>query len=266
MSHFRPIAVHFPEAAGDNQRNHRTMKKTTTHILFLSIFMFLCGCGTSEYESRINSRAMSSISSGSKYAVLNAPANIPGTPAGSTVSLQLPKSMQAVDVNDPLRGKCPVLEISDLKATYEGGVKDEQDNMYQFYLYVGVSEMGGNNIMPTRGWLNKLQTDFKQNPGTNSSEVNKSYMAETPSGGTVQWEEIHFQGDQRFFYPNPKDPQHSQDMPGTFICLCHEENGIVVTLAFRYPSSLEPRHAADFDAEWLKLIAGSLKVEAPAAK
>ena len=35
----------------------------------------------------------------------------------------------------------------------------------------------------------------------------------------------------------------------------------MVTLVFRFPSNLADRHQKDFDADWLKLVAGNVKVQ-----
>ena len=78
----------------------------------------------------------------------------------------------------------------------------------------------------------------------------------------MQWEEIHYNCPQKFFFPNPGNPQNAQEMPGTLVCLCRKENGVMVTLIFRYFSEFGSRHSTDFDSDWIKLIAGCVKVGA----
>ena len=243
------------------------MKKTFFGIAVLSIFSFLFGCGTAEYERRMKERGLKGLSSGSKFNALGAETKLPGT----EVFLRLPTvgsppAMQPVDINDPRRGKCALIDIPGLTATYEGAVEDAAKNEQHFYLYVGVKDLAAmNNYIPTKIWLGDLQTKYPEGAAAGSTEVNKNFSADTPEGRVVKWEEFHYQCPQEFFYPTKVNPQNYQKMPGTVVCLCRAENGTVVTLVFRYPSSFADRHSTDFDSDWIKLVAGCLKVQAPAA-
>jgi hypothetical protein len=241
------------------------MKKTTFHIVMISMLALLFGCGTSEYERRLQQGA-ADVAGSSKFAALGEPTSIPNTQA----TLRFPAKMQPIDIGDPQRGKCAVLsakgdivlEMQGQKSTYEGTLKDDKGNDMHFYMYVGASEMGPNGVLPTRIWLNNLQDKFPKNEAENSTDVNKNFTADSPEGTSVPWEEFHFKYNQKFFYPTNENPQNYQEMMGTLVCLSHAENGYYVMLWFRYPSVIDGRHAADFDSDWAKLVAGSLKVEA----
>lgn len=125
-----------------------------------------------------------------------------------------------------------------------------------FYLYIGVSEAGPNGTTPLQGWLNgKLQ-----NLPDSSITVNKNFSAPTPDGSTLVWEEIHVTKAQKFFYPTADKPNNSQDLMGTIWFISRIENGKMVTLAFRYPEGFKDLHGPNFDSEWLKLVAGCVKV------
>jgi hypothetical protein len=233
------------------------MKNTSFYISILPICLLLSGCGTDEYQSRLD-RGVSSQSSGSKFtSILGAETTIPGT----KVSLRIPNVMQSVDINDPVHGKFPLwFDLPGLKATYEGSIEDQINNKMHYYLYVSVSDQSGDKI-PTQGWMNELRQKFPKAGDDSSNEVNKNYSAGTPEGGAVVWEEIHFKKcDQKFCYSKADNPQNVQDMLGNMVILCHAENNIVVTLIFRYPESLENLHGANFDSEWINLIAGCVKV------
>jgi hypothetical protein len=230
------------------------MNKTTFRFAFLSIFVLLAGCGTEEYESRLD-RGVSTQNSGSKFTALNAQATaIPGT----KVSLQLPPAMQSTDINDAARGKLPkkFFEIPNLKATYEGFVEDKDKNKLYYDLYVGVGEGTPNTL---RSWMNIMRQNFP-NAEDSSTEVNTNYSVGTPEGGSLQWDEIHFKASQPFYYTKPDNSLINQELPGTMICLSHTEKNVQVTLILRYADSLGDRHYTDFDSNWLKLIAGSVKI------
>jgi hypothetical protein len=236
------------------------MKKTFFNPLILPIFLLFFGCGTEEYESRLH-QSLSNVTSKFSTA-LNPEAAVPGT----AVRLCLPKTMQLVDAAEARRGKCPLFEIPGLKATYEGAIEDAEHNKQHYYLYVAVTDLGGNSFLPTRNFLNELQQKFPADMPNGSTEVNKSFSAETPDGRAVKCEEFHFKCQQEFFCTSKDNQPSYPGMKGSLRCLCHEENGVVTTLIYRHPSSLDDRHAADFDSDWITLVAGTLKVEAPAAK
>jgi hypothetical protein len=123
-------------------------------------------------------------------------------------------------------------------------------------LYIGVSEPGPNNMTPLQNWLmGKLQSISDK-----SSSVNKNFSASTPDGSTVVWEEINFKSTQKFFYPTADKPNNSQDMMGIIWILSRIENGKIVTLAFRYPEGFKDMHGPNFDSDWLKIVAGCVKV------
>jgi hypothetical protein len=235
------------------------MKKIPYSFAIFAICLILSGCGTAEYEQRVE-QGVASMSSGSKFTTdLNPETTIPGT----QVSLRIPKAMQSVDLTDPAgRGKCPLLELPSLKAAYEGSVEDAAKNKMHYYLYVSVGE-AANNFIPTLDWLNKLKVQFPNAGDDSSASVNKEYAAATPQGDSVRWEEIHVKGMQRFYYTKPDGSQINQDIPGTMVCLNRLENGVLVSLVFRYPSALDDRHGADFDTDWIKLVAGCVKIGAP---
>jgi len=230
------------------------MNKTPLCLVILPLCWFLAGCGTDEYQSRLD-RASSGAGTDTKYSALGAETTVPGT----TVGLRVPKVMQSVDISDAVRGKCPLFEISGLKATYEGNVEDSVHNKQHYYLYVALSEQGANNFSPAKAWLAELQQKFP-NSNESSTAVNTNYSVPTPEGSSVQYEEIHFKCNQKLSYTKPDNTLVNQDMPGTLVCLCHAEKGAMITLIYRYPSSLADRHSTDFDADWIKLIAGCMKV------
>jgi hypothetical protein len=231
------------------------MKTAFFRVAMISTLSLLFGCGTGEYERRL-AEGSADVQKNSKFAVLGSPTTIPGT----QMSLQFPSVMQSFDITgDPQRGKCPVLDLQGLKATYEGTVKDDKGNDMHFYMYVAASEV---KYSPAQNWLGELQQKFPKAEAFNSTGVNQNYSVQSPEGLSLSWEEIHFKCDQNFYYPTKENPQNFMTTSGILVCLCHIDNGICTSLFFRFPSNLESRHEADFDSDWIKLVAGTLKVEA----
>jgi hypothetical protein len=234
------------------------MKKTPFIVALLPLVLFCAGCGTAEYEKRMAS-STSGAASSSKFTsdLAAAETTVPGT----TVTLRLPKPMQPADLGDPLHGKFTLFDVPGMKAAYEGFVEDTDHNKIHYYLYVAVIDQPANGYMPGRAWLTELQGKAAKSDD-NSAEVNKSYSASTPEGSSTIYEEFHIKCVQNFFYPKPNNPNNAQNIDGNLVCLSRTENGKVVTLIFRYPSYLKGHPSASFDPEWIKLIAGTLKVAA----
>jgi hypothetical protein len=243
------------------------MKKLASCLLILASCMFLSGCGTSEYERRLEN-SVGNTSKTSKFATdLGPEMTIPGTtvnlclPAPKIVDPKdpaklIPNEMKSMDLNDAIRGKCPLLdEFPGLKATYEGYLDDGKGKQC-FYLYIGVSDTGAKGLTPLQDWLNGKF----QNLPNSSTSVNKNYSTPTPNGPALTWDEIHVTKSHKFFYPTPDKPNNSQDFMGTLCIISRIDNGKMVTLAFRYPDSFKDRHETDFDTDWLKLVAGTVKV------
>ena len=233
------------------------MKTTSLGLASVPILLLLAGCGTDEYQRRLDS-GVSASSATSKYTCLGPDTTVPGTPANTTVSLRFPTAMSKVEVNDA-RGKCPLLELPSLKATYEGSVTYRDGSKVRFYLYVCVSE--GQNSNTARDWMDRARTNLPNLGEDSSTEVNKSYSTPTPEGSSVQWEEFHIKGKQNFYYTKADDTPINQDLPGTMICLCHAENNVTVALIYRFPKDFETQHNANFDSDWLNLVAGCLKIK-----
>jgi hypothetical protein len=239
------------------------MRTIAFGLLILPTFMLLSGCGTSSYEEKME-KAASGLSSSSKFQTdLGAEVTIPGTEVSVRIPLpkgadSKPNEMQPMDINDAVRGKCPLFDIPGLKATYEGSIDDGKGKQC-FYLSIAVSEPGLNSPTPLKGWVNELSTKFP-NAADSNPNVNENYMAKMEGGGTVKWEEIHYKCGQKFFYPTADKPNNVQEFIGIIWCLSRVENGKVVTLIFRYPESLKDLHGANFDSDWLNLAAGCVKV------
>ena len=124
------------------------------------LFLFFCGgCGTGDYEKKLDDR-IDKLKVGSKFNLLSSPINVPGT----QVSIRIPKksdSNQKAFENllsggfenpplqestepdgkpiDPKRLKPNVLDVTDLKLTFEGFVPDAKQGKQPYYLYVAVS-------------------------------------------------------------------------------------------------------------------------------
>ena len=227
------------------------------------------GCGTSEYEARVEKR-LRELQSGSKFNFLSDPIDIPGT----SVSIRLPKKNDANKnsfptstdgfVNPPLkegamvngkavdakRLKPGMIEINDLKVTYEGTILDRNKGNQPYYLYIAVSTGTSRENFP-RIMRNALAEKF---PDT--TELTP-YQAQTPEGRSINWQMCRGTSNQEFYYVSEKGQGQSIQLPGTFELFFLDENDTLVTLAWRLPTSIEQNIEYDL---WKNMVAGCVKI------
>ncbi len=231
--------------------------------------VFLGGCGTGDYEKLLDKR-INDLRTGSKFNILSSPIEVPGT----QVSLRVPKK-ESSNINafegqlsggfespplqesaspdgkpyDPRRLKPNVVDLPDLKLTFEGFVEDSKHGKQSYYLYVAV------NTRASRGNIPKsMQADLgsKISNATPLTELKGT----TPEGGDVIWQMCQATGNQPFYYINPQPGEEGRfaQLRGTIQMLFLEENETMVMLIWRYPAGLDLKN-------WIELVAGCVKVK-----
>ena len=244
----------------------------------LVVSAVLGGCGTSDYE-RLMDKRIDELKVGSKFNVLSSAVDAPDSP----VSLRVPqkndnnkKSFENLTSagfeNPPLQSSAPadgkpydqrrikpnVLELSDLKLTFEGFVEDSKHGKQPYYLYVIVS------TRPNRGSIPKqLQADLasKINNATQLTEL----LAQTPEGGEVKWQTCQATGMQPFYYINPPpadgNPAAAEgkimQLKGVIQLLFRDDNDALVILIWRWPASLDK----SMFQSWVEMVAGCVTVK-----
>jgi hypothetical protein len=220
----------------------------TTLLLVLGITW---GCGTSEYERRLDDR-INSLKTGSKFNVLKPAKTLPGT----RVSIRVPDAFkeplqEGAKKVDERRIKPNVIDFPSLVATYEGYIEDANKGKYPYYLYVGVSTDARRDNFP-RNLQGELAGKF-----SDTSTLNEHYKADTPEGRTVEWKQCRGTGNQEFYYVNANGDGKFQPMNGVMELLFLEENDALVILGWRLPTSIE--QSLDFKS-WINMVAGCVKV------
>jgi hypothetical protein len=222
-------------------------------LLLLGIFW---GCGTGDYEQRLDKR-IKDLKTGSKFNILSPSIDVPGT----QVSIRLPQDLKGPPMTeganvdgkpvDPRRLKPNVIDVVDLKCTYEGFIQDNDKGKLHYYLYIAVS------TDPTRKtYPNNLQSSLIAviNDATPLTDIS----AQTPEGRAVDWKECRATGNQLFYYVMPNGEGKFIQLPGTIDIYCHDENGALVTLIWRWPTSIA--QSIDFKS-WADLAAGCVQVK-----
>jgi hypothetical protein len=237
-------------------------KKNRTAILALLMIMF-SGCGTSDYEQRLQAR-ITELKSESKFNILSPPIDVPGT----SVSIRIPQKNEAniygfenqpltegaiIEGNlvDARRVGPEVVSLPELKLTFEGFVVDASGGKQPFYLYVAVTSD------PRRAnYPRSMRVDLR-NKYDDTTELS-DLQAQTPDGRSTDWKTCRATGNQDFFYITPDGKGQYLQMPGLIELLFHEDNDLLVILAWRLPTGIEQTINLQ---KWIRLVAGCVKVK-----
>jgi hypothetical protein len=236
------------------------------------LLLFFAGCGTSDYEQRLDKR-IKELKLGSKFNLLSSSIDVPGTQVSIHIPQKNDSNKQAFEnlltggfespplqegaaadgkPIDPRRVKPNLVDITDLKLTFEGFIPDANKGKQPYYLYVAVST-SPNSV---KYYSRNLQADLGSK--INDATPLTDYKAQTPEGRSIDWQECQATGNQLFYYVKPNGEGQFVQLPGTIDLLFHEENDALVTLIWRWPAGLEK--TIDFKS-WMDMTAGCVKVK-----
>jgi hypothetical protein len=223
----------------------------------------LSGCGTGEYEERLDKRHADKMKLEKKFSQLYAPQEVPGT----QISVRLPKTIfkdPPLVEGAPVGGK-PVdirrvkpdklVTIPGLKLTYEGFVENGGVKL-PYYCYVGAVAVSTGEIVDRGG---KIQAELAAQPQHDTLTNWESFLAKTPDGHENQWMKLRFVNkNQEFFTVDKAGQEQFKTMPGVLEVYLHAEPGYGVMIAWRMPTSIEGK--VDL-AKWAALVAGCVSVK-----
>ena len=229
-------------------------------VLFLLV---LSGCGTGDYEQRLDQRHADKIKIEKKFSQLYAPQDVPGT----QVSVRLPKTIftEPPLVEGALVGGKPVdirrvkpdklVTIPGLKLTYEGFVENDGVKL-PCYCYVGATAASTGEIGDSNG---KIQAELAAQPPHDTLTNWERFQPETPDGHESQWVRLRFMNKKQEFFTVDKAGQGQfKTMPGVLEVYLHAEPGYAVVIAWRMPTSIEGKVKL---AKWASLVAGCVSVK-----
>jgi hypothetical protein len=235
-------------------------------MLFL---VFSAGCGTGDYEQRLDKR-INELKMGSKFVLLSSPIDVPGTQVSlrvpqkntsnqkafetlSSAGFENPPLQESASPDgkpiDPKRLKPNVVDVADLKLTFEGFVEDQKHGKQAYYLYVAVTTRQNRGNIPKR-----MQADLvsKIQDATPLTDL----KAETPEARDILWQECQATGNQQFYYVKPDGEGQFIQLNGTVELMFHDENDALVILIWRWPAVLDK----SMFQSWMEMVAGCVKV------
>jgi len=238
----------------NDEHKSEKMIRTYTAASVALLLVIVWGCGDGEYEQRLDER-IKELSISSKFNVLSPSSEVPGT----SVSIRIPKDFKnppltegAVVDDKPVdsrRVKANVVEIPELKLTYEGSIVDANGGKQPYYLYVAVST-NPNRVNFPRSMQSELNVKF------NDTTQPTDYPAQTPEGRSVTWKQCRGTGSQDFYYVSPSGEGQFRKMTGSMQLFFLDANDTLVTLAWRMPVALE----SDEIKSLMNLVAGCVKI------
>ncbi|MGW8256494.1 MAG: hypothetical protein ACWGMZ_03315 [Thermoguttaceae bacterium] len=241
-------------------------------LLALALLLGFCwGCGTANYERRMAER-LENLKMESKFNILSAPIHVPDT----QVSVRVPQKSDftkdyfaklhtdgfenppwtagAMINNKPVepgRLQPSFLDIPGLKLTFEGAIIDASGGKQPYYLYVGVvSDQKQAKYIP-----GQLQNALKEK-FTDVSPFS-DIQVQTPDGKEINWKRCHATGNQTFYYLQKDNVGRDIPLPGLFELFFHEEDDLLLILAWRLPAAIERN--IDFQ-NWAERVAGGVKI------
>jgi hypothetical protein len=235
-----------PFAAEEVFMNGRMRFALASYLTAVAVATTFTGCGTSEYNSMLNSR-LDKLRAGAPFRVLWGPTSLPDTP----VSLRVPLIFNKSYVEDsphsedgpkirPDRLQPPFLQIPGLKICYEGKATDAQLNgKLPFFCYLGaMAAKPGDADALAADLAEKLKQKFKDAPAEW-----QNIDAKTPDDKAMTWRKIRVEGDQEFPTRRgaSKDgvPIVTETFPGVFELWMYDAGQYVVLVGWRAPKSIE---------------------------
>lgn len=228
----------------------------------------LAGCGTTEYENRLNTQGVAAAKKGETLAVFTqlfgADKIYPGDANSPMIRLpMLVQNQYAKGAADSEFGNQPIaanewgppnMVLPAQKVCWRGYKLTSQSQNFPLYVYLGQQKAG---TSPTLVDAVNAQL-AKAFPGKPVTWTDESFLAE--DGVTqVPWKRVHMTGDMAFGTP----PMGETTVPGTLDILVHNSNGWEVLVGLRLPDDLEK------DVKLTSILApaicGSIQVPAPAA-
>jgi hypothetical protein len=229
-------------------------------LLYFAIFLsVICGCGTGEYERRLENR-LSKLRGAAKFNDLYGAQELPGTPVSVRVPqiFKDPPLIEGAQLNgkpvamDRVRPK--FVSLPGLKLTYELLVEDADGRKLPFYCYVGAIDTTNGKIKDPAAALRKeLSTSAPKSLGEW-----EGFTAETPNGQAIPWRKLRCVGNQEFFSVDKGGQEQSVTVPGVLEVYLHEEGKYLVVVAWRTPVSIESKTEL---AKWAPLVAGCVSVK-----
>lgn len=233
------------------------------------VLLMVAGCGTSEYENRLNTHGIAAARLEEQKAIFNkrlyGPDKIYAGDADSpTIRLPLEVAAQfakgAADSdfgNQPISANewsVPNMELPAQKVCWRGYKVTSIGTNAPLYVYLCQQKVGKGTPL-----IDAVNAQLpKAFPGKPATWTDESYITED-GVSQIAWKKLQIKGDMTFGTP----PMGEETQPGTLELLYHTSNGWEVLVGFRFMDSLE--ESIQVSTILVPAVCGSLQVPAPPA-
>jgi hypothetical protein len=214
----------------------------------LAVVGAFSGCGTGEYENRLQQR-LSTMGQETAFAEFGSAVPIPD----STLAVSVPQGMEPVDAgSDPKRLKIPFADLPEWKVTYEGFVEDAAKGRQHYYCYVAVAPGDNDPGTALHGRLGGAM------PNTTAPA---DVQAPSASGKSETWRKFRSTGKQSFWYTESSGTGRLAEMEGLLEVWSRKvpEANCYVLIAWRVPT-VDGKDFIGLDQK-AQLMAGSVTVK-----
>jgi len=231
------------------------MKATLIGPLFAAALLFAVGCGTSEYEKRLEAH-IEQMKKGSAFDAMQPAVTL--AVAEDSVQVRMLPGMERLGEADGNRASPPGYDMKGRAATYEGFVTDSEDGKIAYYCYLGGEKLNPQMAEHFEYYIkSKFEKSFP-NADPQWQEVN----ATTATGAAVEWKKIRVDAKQDYYYVDSDGAGRFEPLDGFFEMWVRKEAGVLLKMAWRVPDSIVPNVEID---KWAPRVAGSMRIGGEAA-
>jgi hypothetical protein len=234
---------------------HLSTRQSLVYGLSLLALSCWSGCGTGEYEERLNAN-LGRLRSGSEFNQLGDEVSVPGT----SIKIRLPKEMvddkgfkrpitfTLLTEGDPRRTKPGYIDLPGLAATFEALIEDQDHGKTPIYLYL---------------WTMKTAEDTEQRllntvgGQWQNTSAGQSLAAQMPGGRSVDWQKIHGTMVTNFAYLDSQGKETYRPLKSAVEILYRKFGDQVIVLGWRAPEGYVKYAQIE---KWLPLVAGCIRV------
>jgi hypothetical protein len=246
--------------------------KRQAGLLAAAALVVVAGCGTQEYERRLQATVREMELRWPFDENLQPLTKFDPTP----ICLRIPKvfSRTAINHPDPPEGdaaivanrtKIPSVDLGGAMLTYEAFIVDQKKGSVPYYMYVAVSDLAkGYGLRSIFNRDPKAVDGAMDNTGSIYKGVKESLAktaenwefvrCATPEGTQIAWQKLHAAGEQSFCYRDSGGKQSLIKLPGLLDIYARVEGDYLVMVAWRIPEMLQGQ--ANF-SDLEQLVAGS---------
>jgi len=231
------------------------MKKQVTGLSLAGLLVVLVGCGSGEYEKRLEAH-VSQVKKGSSFRGMQPATSLPGVPVSVRLPEQLdkPPLVEGSGVEDRRR-LVPKAMLPGLRMTIEGFAADSAGGKIAYYGYFGAADLSG----PIARDYDRLIRSVILAVCPDATPTWSPVEGQTPSGAAVEWQRAEGTSQQEFYYVDASGKADYRLTNGRFEVWTRRDGGYLLIMAWRVPTDFLPSTGLD---QWLPRVAGTMAVAA----